>query len=328
MRTAARFPAVPRDRGHYESFYLKAAAPEGGRAIWIRHTFHRRPGEPATGAVWVTRFDARRGRPRAMKHQVAERDVSVPDGSYVRVDGAEVGPGFARGALELAEASASWDLRFADRQESLRHLPAEWMYRAPLPRTKLLSPHPAALFEGQVTVDGETIAIDGWPGMVGHNWGAEHAATWIWIHAAGIGADGSGYVDIGAGRVRIGPLLTPWVANGRLALDGESHRLGGLAAVRATRIEAEPTSCRFALRGEGARVEGSVGAPAERFVGWLYADPGGGAHNSLNCSISDLRLTVDRGGRTERVEVEAAAAYEHGTTDTGHGIPIEPYPDG
>ncbi len=328
MRTAARFPTVPPERGHYESFYLKAVAPEGGRAIWIRHTFHRRPGEVATGAVWVTRFDADRGRPVAMKRQVGERDVAVPEGSYMRVDGAEVGPGFARGAIELTESSASWDLRYSDRQDALRHLPAEWMYRAPLPRTKLLSPHPAATFEGEAEIDGERLAIEGWPGMVGHNWGAEHAQTWIWIHAAGLGEDGSGYLDVGAGRVRVGPVLAPWVANGRLVLDGAAHRLGGIGAVRSTRIEAEPTGCRFVLAGDGARVEGAVGAPAERFVGWLYSDPGGGAHNSLNCSIADLEVAVERDGRTERIEVEAGAAYEHGTTDTGHGIPIEPYPDG
>ena len=56
--TAARFPAVPAQRGHYESFYLRAADPAGGRSAWIRHTVHKRPGEAATGALWCTFFDA------------------------------------------------------------------------------------------------------------------------------------------------------------------------------------------------------------------------------------------------------------------------------
>ena len=328
MRTAVRFPAVPAERGHYESFYLKAAAPEGGRAIWIRHTIHRRPGEPATAAVWLTWFDRERGRPRAMKRQFGEAELSFPGGEYVRVDGAEIGPGGARGSVAISDGSASWELGFSDRAEPLRHLPAEWMYGAALPRTKLLTPHPAAVFSGVLTIDGEPVPIDGWPGMVGHNWGSEHAATWIWIHAP-LGEAGSGdYIDIGAGRVRIGPALTPWVANGQIVLGGRAHRLGGLGAVRRSRVEAEPMACRFVLPGDGVRVEGSVSAPRDRFVGWLYADPGGGTHNSLNCGIADMRLAVSAGGPVERIEVDGAATYEHGTTDSSHGIAIEPFPDG
>ena len=34
-----------------------------------------------------------------------------------------------------------------------------------------------------MTVDGREIEVDRWPGMVGHNWGAEHAERWTWIQA-------------------------------------------------------------------------------------------------------------------------------------------------
>lgn len=331
VRTTARFPAVPPDRGHYESIYLKASAPEGGRAIWIRHTFHRRPGAPATGAVWLTYFDAERRRPRAMKRQVGEQEVSVPEGAYLRVDGAEIGPGWAQGEVALGDSAASWNLRFSDRHAALHHLPAEWMYRSRLPRTKLLSPHPGAVFDGIVEIDGERLEIEAWPGMVGHNWGSEHAETWVWIHGTGLGGPGSrDYFDLAAGRVRVGPVLTPWAANGQLVLAGETIRLGGLGSLRSTSIEAEPTSCRFSVPGKGGvTVRGSVGAPADRFVGWLYSNPGGGEHHALNCSISDLRLTLERaGGETTELALDGAAAYELGTEATDHGIPIEPFPDG
>ena len=45
VRTQARFPDIPEKAGHYESFYLKLVQPGGGRAAWIRHTVHKRPGE-------------------------------------------------------------------------------------------------------------------------------------------------------------------------------------------------------------------------------------------------------------------------------------------
>ena len=84
MRTEARFPHLQADRGHYESFYLKAAAPEGGRALWIRQTIHRRPGQPATCAIWLTWFDSEHP-PAALKQQHAEGAMEFPDDVYPHI---------------------------------------------------------------------------------------------------------------------------------------------------------------------------------------------------------------------------------------------------
>jgi hypothetical protein len=148
VRTEARFPGVDPARGHYESFFLKAALPAGGRAIWIRYTIHKRPGAEPAGAVWVTWFDRERDRPLAVKQQYGPELVSAPPGGYLRIGESEIGPGRAHGACAAAGRSAAWDLRFEDRREPFRHLSPEWMYRRSLPRTKLLSPHPGASFSG------------------------------------------------------------------------------------------------------------------------------------------------------------------------------------
>jgi hypothetical protein len=76
-------------------------------------------------------------------------------------------------------------------------------------------------------------------------------------------------------------------------------------------------------------VRGKVSAPAKDFVAWVYADPKGPEHNTLNCSMADMELTVERPGRSaEEIRVIGAAAYELGTRDTDHGIPLQPYGDG
>lgn len=328
MRTEARFPAIAPQRGHYESFYLKAAAPEGGRAVWIRYTVHRRPGAAMTGALWLTYFDAARPGPVALKQQFGEPDLSAPEGAYLRIDGAEIAPGQAAGKITANGSEASWELRFSDRHEAFRHLPQEWMYEKDLPRTKLLSPHPGALFDGVLELDGERIELASWPGMVGHNWGSEHADTWVWLHGAGLGADGDGFFDLGAGRIRLGPLRTPWLGNGMLALDGERHRLGG-PRPRSVSLKARPGRCEFTARGTDTIVRGAVTAPPGQTVGWSYSDPAGGSHDSLNCSIADLELTLSRPGHPDiSLRVERAAAYELGTTERRHGIPIQPFADG
>jgi hypothetical protein len=330
VRTSARFPGLDRGSGHYESFYIKAARPDGGLALWLRHTVHKRPGSEPTASLWLTLFDADAPEPAATKVTVGSERLAAPSGAYIEIADARLEPGRAVGQLSTDALTASWDLGYSDSHEPLRHLPYEWMYRAPLPRTKLLSPHPGARFSGTLTVGERTIELDGWPGMIGHNWGAEHAERWVWIHGAAFeGTDGNGYFDVGAGRIKLGPWTTPWVANGALALDGELHRLGGLDRVRSTSIEDGWTGCDFRLTGKGIAVSGTVRAEPHKIVGWVYSDPDGPEHNTINCSISDLELMVEREGRPpERLAVAGAAAYELGMRETDHGIPIQPYPDG
>lgn len=328
MRTEARFPAVDASAGHYESFYIKATRPGGGQGVWIRHTVHKRPREEATASVWFTLFDADAPGPRATKVTVPASELGAPSGAHIKVADSVLEPGRARGSASGEGLDASWELEFEGDRDAFHHLPYAFLYRAPLPKTKFLSPYPDARFSGTVTVDGEPIALDGWPGMIGHNWGAEHAERWTWIQANDLqGADG--YFDAALGKIKVGPLTTPWVGNGMLRLDGEELRLGGFDRIRSTRIDDEPTSCEFELTGRDVRVRGRVSSEPRNFVAWVYADPVGPEHNTLNCSISDLELTVERKGREDqRLQCVGAAAYEIGMRETDHGIPLQPYPDG
>ena len=328
-RTKARFPDVAPGKGHYESFYLKASAPGGGRSIWLRHTTHQRPGEAVQGSLWLTLFDADAPGPRATKATYPAAEVSAPAGAYIRVGEAVLGPDSAKGAITGEAPHASWDLRFSGDAEPLRHLPHERMYSARLPRTKMLSPHPYAVFSGHVEVAGEAVELDGWPGMIGHNWGAEHAERWTWIQASDLGGNPGDYLDIAAGRIKLGPVTTPWIANGRLVLEGEHYTLGGIGKAYGTEVEESSDGCTFTFPGKNVNVKGRVSAPQKDFVAWIYADPAGPEHNALNCSIADIELKIERPGEKHaRVEVAGAAAYELGTRDTDHGVPLQPFPDG
>jgi hypothetical protein len=329
MRTEPRFPAVADDAGHYESFYIKATRPGGGRGVWIRYTVHKAPGAAPAASLWMTYFDAEADGPRAAKATVSSAELASPEGAFIRIGEAVLEPGRAAGSIEAPELSGSWDLTFDEGAEPLRHLPYERLYRSRLPRTKFLSPYPASTFEGELAIGDERVPVAGWPGMVGHNWGAEHAERWVWIQGSDLGGRPGDYIDFAAGRIKIGPWTSPWVANGRIVLDGEPRRLGGFDRIYGTEITEEPTGCEFALPGKDVALRGRVGARKKDFVAWVYADPKGPEHNTLNCSISDLQLTVERPGhRAETIEVEAGAAYEFGSRDTDHGIPLQPYPDG
>ena len=326
-RTSARFPCVGLGAGHYESFYLKACHHVDPIALWIRYTVHKRPHRRATGSLWFTLFDANAEGPCAVKSTLPEPGVG--EGSYIDIGESTFSPGHVRGGATGAGRNASWELTFESHAEPLLHLPRAWMYRSALPRTKLLSPHPDARFSGRAEIDGRELVLDGWRGMVGHNWGSQHAERWIWLHAAGLGEEGSGWLDVGLGRLWAGPMVTPWIANGALFLGGERHRLGGVGRIRRTEVRERPRYCEFALPGRDMTVQGRVEGERKDFVGWIYADPDGGEHNTVNCSVADLTLTVSRPGRrTVTLWADGSAAYELGMRESGHDVEVQPFADG
>jgi len=322
-----RFPAVPASAPHYESYFLKAVHPSEPRAFWLRHTVHQRPGEPPTASLWLTLFDAAAPQPvRAGKQTVAADALSAPDGALIRIDGATLAAGRATGALASPTLDASWDLTVASGEPELRHLPSAWMYEARLPRTKSVTPWPAARFGGTMAGWG----LDGWTGLSSHNWGSEHAERWIWTHCGrfeGRGPDT--WLEAVLGRIRLGPWTVPWLGNGALSVDGERHRLGGPQRARSTRVDETPTGARFLLTGDRVRVEAEVRAPPEHVVVWRYADPDGPEHHSAHSSIADMRVTVRVGGGAPFVLHGAqSGSYELGMHETDHGLPVQAYEDG
>jgi hypothetical protein len=303
--SAPRFPGVPPHKGHYESYYLRAADPPSGRSAWIRHTVFKRPGGPPTGALWCTLFEAGKA-PRAVKQ-------SLPDpraGDWLAIGDSHFGPAGARGRAEASGKEAEWELTFGPSSGGLRHLPAR-LYDTPLPRTKTESPLPDTTISGRV----EDWELDGWPGVIGHNWGAEHAERWIWLHGTGFEQAPGAWLDVALGRVKVGPLTTPWIANGALHLDGRRIRVGGLGK-----------RARVQERHDGGRIEVggvTIAVNAPQLVSWIYSDPSGGEHHSTNCSIARVELTVE--GRTLRTE--HGGAWELGTREAPPGVDVQPYPD-
>ena len=93
--TAARFPAVPAEGGHYESFYLKLCHPSEPLGAWIRYTVHKRPGSAPIGSVWFTLFEPRG--PNAAKLTVPAPATGGPD--WLRVGEARIGPDGASGEI-------------------------------------------------------------------------------------------------------------------------------------------------------------------------------------------------------------------------------------
>src|SRR5437764_10842262 len=204
MMTAAVFPQTSMSAGMYESFYLRTVSARAPVGAWIRHTVHKAPGRPPRGSLWCTIFDAARGRP--LMHKLTSDELEVPADGWIavgRAGGAAAGEGRAaegpgeggRLTPDLAEGRcgpARWAPPWRAPQSELRHLPRSFLYRTRLPRTKLTSPAPRARLQGTIEIARrDPLEVDDWAGIVGHNWGAEHAQRWIWLRGMDLAVSGT-----------------------------------------------------------------------------------------------------------------------------------------
>jgi hypothetical protein len=328
-----RARAAPLSAKLYESHYLTAVAPEGGGAAWIRYTTDKRASQPARGRLWCTLFDRAADAPLAKRSagpveiaetgmgETAETEMSASAGideiagavagaietNWALIDGAAIGPGAARGELE----GLKWALTWRTEAPVLGYLPREWLYDRGWPRSNGAALAPAATFAGQLEVAGERIDLSGWRGMIGHNWGSDHADRWIWVHVTGLGErDRKGWLDMVLARARVGRWLTPWLPSGAIQVDSISRRIGLGAGTKGLRIDVERERVLVelpSLPGGGLRLEARM--PARSTVNWDYVTPGGGNRDVRNCSIASGTIEL---GEEPAIEIDGRLVVEVG----------------
>ena len=76
-------------------------------------------------------------------------------------------------------------------------------------------------------------------------------------------------------------------------------------------------------------VRAQVEVPTGAAAGWRYADPSGGEHDVVNCSIAALSLELSHRGEGGRrvLRSEHGGAYELGMAERDHGVPLAPFAD-
>ncbi len=318
-----QYADVPLDQGHYESVYFVATHPTEPRALWVRTTVRKRPGEEAVGALWATWFCE--DGVRAAKLDVLPVSTA---GSDITIGSVRNGPDGSTGEIAGDRLTVAWDLTFTPIAggEPLEHLHPAFLYSAPIPRTKPTSPAPNVSIAGPLRIDGEPIDLTGWTGMLGHNYGSQHAARWIWLRVCGLGEDGGGWLDAVLARIRVGPVLTPWTAFGALQLDGVRHPLGGLLR-RDTAVDLDFDGATITLGGPGITVVTHAWVPLASTVGWKYADPNGHGHEVVNCSVAQMSLTLRRGNQSAVLEPARRGVLEVGGDERAFDVPLQPYED-
>lgn len=311
-------------RGHVESFFIKANAPDGERALWLKFTVLAPAGVDAPlFEVWAIRF-TRGATPRALKQ-------TFTAANYSRTSvGLEFGPcrfdGLSTsGRLEAGDSYIDWDLALEARAQLLKLYPHDAMYRLPLPKSKALSPLPLAVVSGTVGSEQGDWRLAAWPGMQGHNWGRRHTEEYAWAHCALLDDAGQavGYFEGLSGRVGVGPLLTPPLSAAAVMLDGELTRFTQLHRMVLHRSRFRPVQWELDMRNAaGDSLQGRIEATPASCAGLHYENPGGEMTYCLNSKLAGMELLLTRAGHRAKHLPSDICALEIGTRDQAHGVPM------
>lgn len=310
---------------HVESHFLKANSPDGRRALWIKHTVLARGARPqsAVGEVWAIAFDRDDARyPVGVKATYPLDQVRFTDAPFrIETPDAIFETTNVRGDVDRGGHRIRWSLAITPLAEPFRPFPRASMYRAPFPRSKILTPIPDARFFGELIVDGTSWRIEDWPGMQGHNWGKEHTDTYAWAHGNAFdGTDGPAWFEAIAARVRVGPLRAPWMILAAVHVDGELVRFDGPRSLASRAIRVDGHSLRFRLERRDASLTGEIVANARQMAGLRYENPDGSVVSCLNSKLAVGRLVLQREGRGTAELMSDKIALEIGTRASDHGV--------
>jgi hypothetical protein len=297
--------------GHYESWFIRANAPDDAQAFWMRYTiFAPRGREAAVGETWAIWFDAARARTVASKEVWPIDRCSFSGNTLdVRIAESTLDDARARGRAATDEHTIAWDLEYGGGGAPLLLLP-ERLYGAALPRAKALVGRPLARFRGSIDVDGERVDIEDWVGSANHNWGSRHTDRYAWGQVAGFDEAPDAFLECSTARLRIGPLWLPRMSPVVLRLGDEELRFDSVLRAMRARGSYEPYRWTIETRGPAGAVRVRIEGDAADFVALRYPNPPGGTKICLNSKLARCQVTVVRPDRPELLLHSRRAAFE------------------
>jgi len=320
---------VPGDEtGFYESYFLRANHPVRPLAFWIRYTLfspRRRPSQ-AIGELWAVWFNGESGRNVAVKKTVPLADCRFDPACFdVQVGDAVLGPDGLQGRAASGGHHITWRLEYGGDQPPLFLLPLK-SYAAKFPRAKSLVGLPMARFNGFLAVDDQRMDIADWVGSQNHNWGSRHTDDYAWGQVAGFDDAPESFLEAASACLRWGVLRTPYVTPVVFRHRGEEFAFNTFFKMCDSRGSFSSFVWVFQADTRGVRLDGTISAPREAFVGLAYQNPPGGVKQCLNTKLAACEVRFeDRRGRAVKREVlftRHRAAFEILTDDRDHGIPL------
>lgn len=290
---------------HVESYFLRGNARNRRTAFWLKATIFAPRPDSAVAELWCIVFDAEHDRYWSQKrtvpfsHATFDGDpmqIAIADGTF------DLGPnGGTRGCIEGEGSPCRWDISWSQTDGPLGRrlsiLPSEKMVDGPFPRSTPLTPYPSLQLRGTIDVFDETIELDGWEAMQGHNWGDEHAWEYAWGHCPFL--DGTGrpvcWVEGFSARTRIAGRSTPIISALAIRRGERSYTFNRLLDLwrQDAVIDLDKYHWRLRLRGPDGDAAVSMTADPDEMICLGYHNPDGRLSYCLNSKLARVTLRVN-----------------------------------
>jgi len=316
------------DKGHYESYFLRANHPATSEAFWIRYTIFspKNAMDKAMGELWAIYFNGESQEVIACKKELPFNQCTFSDQSLnVKIGDATLETGHAQASMESGKNTLSWNLDYSpepDKNPTLLFLPKS-LYRAKLPKAKAIVGCPNAIFNGSFTVNDKVINIDNWVGSENHNWGSKHTDQYAWGQVAGFDNEPDAFLECITARIKIGPVMSPRLTIAVLRLEGIEYRFNDILKAFKAKGDYHFFDWSFKTSNGSESLNVRIQAPKNNFVGLTYNNPPGGTHTCLNTKIASCTAILTfKNGATRTLTTNSRAAFEILTDSSDHNVPI------
>lgn len=329
----------PGRTGLYESNYLKANAPDGRQALWLKHNIlaWKDPQKPAIVELWCIFFE--KGQPpRAFKQELPASRVRVKSGELgLEGDGILLSPARTATAIRDGDHAVSWDIAMSPWSgpvsRPLIHFPHAEFYRWGFPKKKMLTPEPKTLWNGRLSLDGRDIAIRDWVGFRNHNWGTEHAFRYAYGNCNLFDGAPDVVVDGFSAKIRLGPVVTPYLSMAVQRQGSVDTPFNGfLDAFRGEAIVDFPhwelhlsragTFHGHGARGNTQRLHWTMRGQPDQFIGLPYHQPSGSLSYCYNTKWAHTTLYIEEQGVEPRFYTSDQGELEFLVSEPLAGIPL------
>ncbi len=301
------------DSGHYESWFVRANAPDSRQAFWIRYTLFVPAADPRArlAEIWAIWFDGAKDRVCAAQEDIPWNRCHLdPDRLDLDFQGSTLTPGRVKGQVQGKQHSLSWELEYTQGQGPLLLLP-ESRYTGGFPKAKSLVTVPMARFSGELMVDGERVVIEDWIGSENHNWGSRHTDAYAWGQVCGFDNEAGAFLECASARLKFGPVWTPPLSLAVLRLRGDTLRFNQLTRAPRNRSRYDFSHWDMALSNGRDRLRLQMESRPTDTAALYYKNPPGGGKTCLNSKLASCHLVLERSGQSAlELHSESGAAFE------------------
>lgn len=277
--------------GFYEAFYIQVNDPVSGMAWWFRYSVvvpREGRGLPYA-ALWAVQYDQSGARgPVAMKHIYPVSHYRFEKDRFILyIEDGFLTNSHSTGKIKHGDRALEWDIQWTPVSNNFIHYPS-FLYKAPFPRTKVVSPHWATMGGGFIRWnDGEFFLKDALI-HVGHVWGTSHSKKWVWIRSHGFEENP---------MVVFEGLWAPLFGSFGVSLcwfqvDGQLTRFTDFGACWQLKRFLKNNEWGLKMNNSRFKIEGAVTIDPSQVAGITYHDPDGSRRFCYNSKVSTIRMNV------------------------------------